>query len=1648
MKRTKFLIVTVFVIISVIISLFTVSFTASADLYTYYGDLRYSVYEGHVTIWECKKTAKTVDIPSYIDGYPVTKLASSSFANCTVLQSVTMPDTLTEVGGGSFKNCSGLRTVTIGSNVKKIHSYAFENCASLKTISIPPSVDYIGEASFKGCTLLESISLPYVGSKPDSIEKDAVFGIIFGYTNTETSDATYQYTFTTYYDTHYYYYIPASLKTVVITDASSIPENAFLNCENITTITLADGVSMIGESAFENCTGLTEIILPDSLSNIDAAAFRGCESLVELTIPENVSGIGFNAFENCTAVETLNWNAHNVVSLGENNYIFSALGNYTDGTEVVFGDNIGTIPAYMFGSDYSSYDSFTMPNITSVVFGSSVNKIGDWAFADCDNITEITIPSTVNNIGNYAFYMCDGFTDIDIPDSITTIGDYAFACCYELTDISLGESVANIGASAFEQCVLLPEITFPDSLKTIGENAFKECESLENITFGKSLTSIGANAFNGCVEIPELTIPESVTSIGSGAFGNCFKVETLNWNPKKISTLPESNGIFSNLGCSSGGVTVTFGEKVESVPSYCFYSADSDFESPKITSVTLADSVKTIGDFAFCNCSLFDEITIPSSVTSVGNSAFSGCSGLNGIIIPDKVKTVGNSAFKSCTGLSTITIGKAVTSIGDSAFEGCTGFAELTIPSSVRNLGVAAFADCDALEEIVIPSSITAISNSLFEACNTLESVTIPSSVKTIGESAFSSCGNLLSVSIPDSVTDIGDLAFSHCNALEEVTFGKSVKNIGAWAFEHCYALGDVEFPGSLETIGESAFENCSLFTTVIIPDSVTSIGVAAFKNCNLVKSLVIGKLVSTIGNSAFEGSVSLETIEWNAKSVTCFDNNNFVFSNAGADGEGIEVTFTSNVENIPGYCFGSDAVTYISPKVTYVYLGDNIKEIREAAFMKCTRITNISIPEQVTTIGDYVFEECTGLTSVIIPYSVSVIGDSAFANCTRIANLIIGDSVKEIGDSAFSGCSGISRVTLGNAVETVGKEAFRYCSSLESIIIPVSVEKIGFHMIDYDDTQTIYYKGSIFQWEKITFDRADKELRENAEIVYNATDKDIHKEVVIPGRKATCEETGLTDGVVCAKCEEVLVPQTEIPKTAHTPGEWQTVVESAAGKEGKQQQKCKVCQIVLDEKVIPALPGGSETPEHKEHTEVVLAGKAATCISTGLTEGRQCSVCGEITLAQTVIPVTSHIPGAWETVVAAEVGKEGKQQQKCTVCSTVLEEKVIPALPGGSETPEHKEHTEVIIPATATTCTEPGLTQGKKCSVCGEILVPQTTLPATGHVSGAWEIVEAAQIGKEGKQQLKCVFCNEVLDERIIPALPGSSETPEHKEHTEEVIPGKEATCMQAGLTEGKKCSVCGEILVQQETIPATGHVPGTWEIVEAAQVGKEGRQQLKCTVCGEVLDEKIIPALPGGAEIPDHTEHSEMIIPGIESTCTQTGLTEGKKCYVCGVILVPQTTLPALGHSEQVVAGKDATCVSAGYSSSTKCAVCGITLKSPVTVPATGHTLGAWVVKTPAKVGVKGLEVQKCTVCNAEVNKRDIPALAEVSSNKVGDANGDGKITAADARITLRISAKLDKIENYNLPLSVFDATGDNKLTAADARKILRVSAKLESM
>jgi hypothetical protein len=343
-----------------------------------------------------------------------------------------------------------------------------------------------------------------------------------------------------------------------------------------------------------------------------------------------------------------------------------------------------------------------------------------------------------------------------------------------------------------------------------------------------------------------------------------------------------------------------------------------------LKSVDIPDSVTTIGNCAFWNCSGLTSVIIPSSVTLILNYAFRGCAGLQQITslattpptiyeetFPDySVPLIAVSEayktadywknFTNITVDANVTVGGDVVSkelIGDIYYDidgsvatvvGCSySVTELNIPEEITynghtypvlEIGSRAFEDHTGLISVTIPASVTKIGVYAFSGCTALTSVEIPNSVTWIGGYAFSGCTGLTSVALPAAVTSIEFFVFYGCTSLTEVTIPDSVTSIGVEAFEDCIGLTSVNIPNSVTKIGSSAFYNCTGLTSVTIGNSVTTIGSYAFFGCALT-SVTIPYSVTSIGNKAFYACSGLT-------SVTCLWNEplsaaNNVFSNS-----------------------------------------------------------------------------------------------------------------------------------------------------------------------------------------------------------------------------------------------------------------------------------------------------------------------------------------------------------------------------------------------------------------------------------------------------------------------------------------------------------------------------------------------------------------------------------------------------------------------------------------------------------------------------------------------------------------------------------------------------------------------------------------------
>lgn len=353
------------------------------------------------------------------------------------------------------------------------------------------------------------------------------------------------------------------------------------------------------------------------------------------------------------------------------------------------------------------------------------------------------------------------------------------------------------------------------------------------------------------------------------------------------------------------------------------------------------------------------------------------------------------------------------------------------------------------------------------------------------------------------------------------------------------------------------------------------------------------------------------------------------------------------------------------------------------------------------------------------------------------------------------------------------------------------------------------------------------------------------------------------------------------------------------------------------------------------------------------------------------------------------EAGTLTVQEASCTI--TVTE-------------PDTHIHTEEVIPQINATCTEPGWTEGVKCSECGDILVapqyiepnghtpgesvPENLVPASCQTDGSYESVVYCSIcGEELSRETVIVpttgehnYINE--QERIDPTCTedgsavmacacGQTQTitlpaTGHKEVTD---PGYAATCTEPGLSDGSYCEVCGQTLTVGQEIPAKGHTEQVQPGYASTCTETGLTDGTICADCGVILVAQ--------EEMP-LAEHSPELVPGIAPTCTEPGLTEGTACAFCGMEMTAREEIPATGHVHVQVSAVAATCSAEGHTAGTRCGVCGDILSGCETVAKLPHTESVLEAQEPTCAEAGKSEGKYCTVCGEITQKQTlIPAL-----------------------------------------------------------------------
>ena len=844
-------------------------------------------------------------------------------------------------GCASFYQCVNLREIEFPTTLVYICSKAFGNCVKLTSVTIPEGVELLGNSIFQYCSELVSASLPSTLGNLNKMNSENYDIINYaGYKNINGAMDSNSNISQPSYESSY-----GCLAT-------------FYNCPKLKDVTLAEGIKLLMNRMFLNCTALTSITLPSTLTRVNSA-FIGCSGLTEITFPETVVEIG--SLADCTGLTTLS-----IPSNVNVNDFFCT--NCTALTSVNFKGNVGT---RISSTSFSGCAALTSVNIPT-----GVVTIGNNSFDGCASLAQLTMPEPLATIGEYAFRN-SGLTGITFQRNLTIIGKYAFDGCKDLVSINFPANVTEIKEYTFNDCVKLKNIELPNGLIYIKDYAFNGCASLGKVTIPGGVQNISPGAFKNS-GLTEVILKEGVMSLSNNSFDGCLLLKKVTF-PTTMKTI----GGFSNTGIKE--IAFAEGATPEAISDYAFLNCDS------LSTITLPNSIKSLGTGAFYDCDTLKTVKLPTGITKIAKQAFYHCGFLQSITIPQSVTEIGAEAFAACSKLTTISLPSALTTIGIASFHS-TGLTSITLPEGMTTIEPGTFGK-SKLKSIKLSKSLKQITSNnesynlgslpneyydfrkyinmyrddsgAFQNCKELESIDLNGAVLTIlGSYTFNECDKLRSIDLSSTkLEEIPTSAFYSCDSLRAITFPSTVKTIGQQAFYYNLSLESLKMPAALTSIYNNAFNECKKIRNIdLSATSLTKIE-SWFSNVDSLRTVKLPSTVIEIGESAFAGS----PIE--------------------------EINFPASLTTIGNYAFSGNRLKTVDLSATQFTTINNW-------FANNNKLRTVKLPETVTTLGENAFNNCY-ITGINFPSSLTTISNNALNYC-QIDTLRLPATVTEIGNSAF----------------------------------------------------------------------------------------------------------------------------------------------------------------------------------------------------------------------------------------------------------------------------------------------------------------------------------------------------------------------------------------------------------------------------------------------------------------------------------------------------------------------------------------------------------------------------------------------------------------------------------------------------------------------
>ena len=417
---------------------------------------------------------------------------------------------------------------------------------------------------------------------------------------------------------------------------------------NVSSVFIPATVRSIGDSAFSYCNALTTVTFAEGsqLKSIGRAAFYGTEHAYprfkEIKIPDSVETIGNGAFYDCRDLERI------------------------------------TLPSAL--QTLSTVTFYDCTALSEVTFPASLKTIESSAFSGCRNLSEVELPASLKAIQSSVFHRCSALKTVSYDGSLEqwnditanngflgdshpslVMDDYT-AQFIPVKDDLFAEpipkkTVTITKYTGTESTVILPSTISSWPVTKIGEDALKDNTTITSVTIPASVTEIGANAFAGCTNLTSVTYGGDWSNLtiqsGNPAVEDAAKDAANEQLFDFEFILNNTAVIVNNYKCKGTAADVTIPSCYKGKPVTAINNAA--FPNSAVTSVTIPDSITSIPDAAFVNCSNLTNISIPNSVTYIGFSAFDGCASLKSITLPSSLRTIGNSAFAGCPSSMTVT---------------------------------------------------------------------------------------------------------------------------------------------------------------------------------------------------------------------------------------------------------------------------------------------------------------------------------------------------------------------------------------------------------------------------------------------------------------------------------------------------------------------------------------------------------------------------------------------------------------------------------------------------------------------------------------------------------------------------------------------------------------------------------------------------------------------------------------------------------------------------------------------------------------------------------------------------------------------------------------------------------------------------------